>query len=312
MEEHVMITYLKNIRGYRTIENWEPNCWINVECPTDEEIALLSARFNIPQEFITDIADVDERPRTEVDDDWQYLIIRVPHSSDNSAPFITAPLGIIFANDVILTLCYYQTQMLSDFISHSQRKNINVQNNFDFVMRLILSSSVWFLKYLKQINNLIYEAERELERSIKNEELQSLMKIEKSLVYFITSLRGNGILFSRIKNLKFSKDFFDEDLYEDADIELRQAIETANIQSDILGSMMDNYASVISNNINVVMKQLTAVNIILMIPTLIASIFGMNLTNHLEGISQSFLWVITGSFVISIVSVLLFKRRDWF
>jgi magnesium transporter len=307
-----MITYLKNIRGYKIIDQWEPNCWINVECPTEEEIALLSARFNIPQEFTTDIADIDERPRTEVDDDWQYLIIRVPHFSDNGAPYITAPLGIFFANEVILTICYYQTQMLSDFVNHTQRKNINIQNNFDFVMRLILSSSIWFLKYLKQINNLIYEAEKELERSIKNEELQSLMKIGKSLVYFITSLRGNGILFSRIKNLKFSKDFFDEDLYEDADIELRQAIETANIHSDILDSMMENYASVISNNLNAVMKQLTAISIILMIPTLIASIFGMNLNSHLENNDQAFLWVILGSFLISIVGVLLLRRRDWF
>jgi len=307
-----MITYLKNLRGYKIIDQWEPNCWINVECPTEEEIALLSARFNIPQEFTTDIADIDERPRTEVDDDWQYLIIRVPHFSDNGAPYITAPLGIFFANEVILTICYYQTQMLTDFVNHTQRKNINIQNNFDFVMRLILSSSIWFLKYLKQINNLIYEAEKELERSIKNEELQSLMKIGKSLVYFITSLRGNGILFSRIKNLKFSKDFFDEDLYEDADIELRQAIETANIHSDILDSMMENYASVISNNLNAVMKQLTAISIILMIPTLIASIFGMNLNSHLENNDQAFLWVILGSFLISIVGVLLLRRRDWF
>lgn len=307
-----MITYLKNVRGYKIIDEWEPNCWINVECPTEDEIALLSGRFSIPQEFTTDIADIDERPRTEIDDDWQYLIIRVPHFSDNGAPFITAPLGIFFANEVILTLCYYQTQMLSDFITHTQRKNISVQNNFDFVMRLFLSSSIWFLKYLKQINNLIYEAEKELERSIKNEELQSLMKIGKSLVYFITSLRGNGILFSRIKNLKFSKDFFDEDLYEDADIELRQAIETANIHSDILDSMMVNYASVISNNLNAVMKQLTAISIILMIPTLIASIFGMNLNSHLENNDQAFLWVILGSFLISIIGVLLLRRRDWF
>ena len=307
-----MITYLKNERGYKVIDQWEPDCWINVECPTDEELALIGARYNIPQEFITDIADVDERPRTAAHDDWLYLIIRVPYYSNNGAPFITAPLGIIFTGDVVLTLCYYQTQMLSDFISHSQRKNINIQNNFDFVVRLFLSSSVWFLKYLKQINNLLYETEKELERSIQNEDLQSLMKIEKSLVYFIASLRGNGILYSRIKNLKFSKDSFDEDLYEDADIELRQAIETANVLSDILGSMMKNYTSVISNNLNVVMKQLTAISIILMFPTLIASIFGMNLTSHIEADSQAFYYVIAGSFFISLMGVLIFKRRDWF
>ncbi len=307
-----MITYLKNEKGFRPIEEWVPNCWINVECPTEEEVAFISEKFNIPTEFTTDIADTDERPRSEVDDDYQYLIIRIPHFSDNGAPYITVPFGIIFSNEVILTLCYYQTQMLADFTVYTQRKNINVANNFDFVMRLILSSSIWFLKYLKQINNQIRQAEIELERSIKNKELQSLMSIEKSLVYFITSLRGNGILFSKTKNLKFSKDFFDEDLYEDAEIELRQAIETANIYSDILSGIRDSYASVISNNLNVIIKQLTSISIILMIPTVIASIFGMNIPNFLEHNSFAFMWVILGSFMISIVSVMLFKRRDWF
>ena len=307
-----MITYLKNEKGFRPIEDWIPYCWISVECPTEDEVALLSARYNIPVEFITDIADTDERPRSEVDDDYQYLIIRIPHFFDNGAPYITVPFGIIFSNEVILTLCYYQTQMLADFTIYTQRKNINVANNFDFVMRLILSSSIWFLKYLKQINNQIRQAEIELERSIKNKELQSLMSIEKSLVYFITSLRGNGILFSKTKNLKFSKEFFDEDLYEDAEIELKQAIETANIYSDILSGIRDSYASVISNNLNVIIKQLTSISIILMIPTVIASIFGMNIPNFLENNNFAFMWVILGSFLISIVSVMLFKRRDWF
>jgi len=307
-----MITYLKNDKGFRPIEKWVPYCWIKVECPTEEELVLLSERFNIPAEFITDIADTDERPRSEVDDDYQYLIIRITHFSDNGAPYVTIPLGIIFSNEITLTLCYYQTQMLADFTQYTQRKNINVTNNFDFVMRLILSSSIWFLKYLKQINNQIRQAEIELERSIKNKELQSLMAIEKSLVYFITSLRGNGILFSKTKNLKFSKEFFDEDLYEDAEIELRQAIETANIYSDILSGIRDSYASVISNNLNVIIKQLTSISIILMIPTVIASIFGMNIPNFLENNNFAFMWVILGSFLISIVSVLLFKRRDWF
>jgi len=307
-----MITYLKNEKGFRPIEKWEPFCWISVECPTDEELIILSEKYNMPAEFINDIADTDERPRSEVDDDYQYLIIRIPHFSDNGAPYITVPLGIIFSNEVILTLCYYQTQMLTDFTVYTQRKNINVANDFDFVMRLFLSSSIWFLKYLKQINIQFRQAEIELERSIKNKELQSLMSIEKSLVYFITSLRGNGILFSKTKNLKFSKEFFDEDLYEDAEIELRQAIETANIYSDILRGIRDSYASVISNNLNVIIKQLTSISIILMIPTVIASIFGMNIPNFLEHNNFAFMWVIMGSFLISILGVLLFKRRDWF
>lgn len=307
-----MITYLKNEKGFRPIENWVPDCWINVECPTEDEVAVMIGKYNIPAEFITDIADTDERPRSEVDDDYQYLIIRIPHFSDHGAPYITVPLGIFFSNEVILTLCYYETQMLTDFTIYTQRKNISVATNFDFVMRMILSSSIWFLKYLKQINNQIRQAEIELERSIKNKELQSLMIIEKSLVYFITSLRGNGILFSKTRNLKFSKEFFNEDLYEDTEIELRQAIETATIYRNILSGIRDSYASVISNNLNVIIKQLTSISIILMMPTVIASIFGMNIPNFLEHNNFAFMWVILGSFLISIVSVMLFKRRDWF
>jgi magnesium transporter len=177
---------------------------------------------------------------------------------------------------------------------------------------LLLSSSVWYLKYLKQVNQKIKLAEENLEQSIKNEELQALLQIEKCLVFFMTSLKGNDILLHRIKNIKSQRESYDSDLLEDVEIELRQAQETTSIYSDILTGTMDAYASVISNNMNAIMKQLTSVSIILMIPTLIASLYGMNVPNDLEDNDYGIWVIITVSILLSALGVFLFKRKRWF
>jgi magnesium transporter len=221
-------------------------------------------------------------------------------------------VGIIFKDDVFVSICFYKTELIPDFIQFSKRKNIIKQNNFDFILQLFLSSSVWFLKYLKQINQQIKSAENTLEKSIKNEDLQTLFKIEKCLVYFTTSLRGNAILVHRVKNLRANKNTLNEDLVEDVEIELRQALETTNIYNDILTGMMDAYASVISNNLNVIMKQLTSISIILMIPTLIASLYGMNVPNSLQDNTWGFWIVLIISFIITALGVFLFWKRRWF
>jgi magnesium transporter len=164
---------------------------------------------------------------------------------------------------------------------------------------------------LKQINQQIKNAESKLDKSITNEDLQTLLQIEKCLVYFLTSLKGNDILLHRIKNIKSKRDEFDLDLIEDVEVELKQAQEITNIYSDILSGMMDAYASVISNNLNVVMKRLTSISIILMIPTLIASLYGMNVPNSLENSSYGFWSILLFSFLLSTSGVLFFKSRNW-
>jgi magnesium transporter len=202
--------------------------------------------------------------------------------------------------------------MLDDFVLYSHRKHLKVSDNFDLVLKLLLSSSIWYLKYLKQINQRIKLAEDNLEKSIKNEELQTLLELEKCLVYFITSIKGNDILFHRIKNLKLERDNFDSDLLEDVDIELKQALEMSNIYSNILSGMMDAYASVISNNLNVIMKRLTSVSIILMIPTLIASLYGMNVPNQLENNPNGLWIVILFSGLLAMIGAYLFKKKNLF
>jgi magnesium transporter len=308
-----MITFFKNGQGIEQCNAWEPNCWVNCEQPNDEDKAILFNELQIPEAYFNDIEDIDERPRIEYENGWFLIIIRLPFKSDDEQiPFSTVPLGIIFKDRVFVTICFYKTELIPDFIVYSKRKNKLMNDNFDLSLKLLLSSSIWFLKYLKQINQRIKLAEKKLEKSIKNEDLQTLLQIEKCLVYFTTSLKGNDILIHRLKNLKDFRDTFDSELVEDVDIELRQALETTHIYSDILSGMMDAYASVISNNLNVIMKQLTSISIILMIPTLIASLYGMNVPNSFQDNHFGFWIILLISFLFSSLGVFVFMRRKWF
>ncbi|NTW69053.1 MAG: magnesium transporter CorA family protein [Chlorobiaceae bacterium] len=307
-----MRVFLKNGNGLEPIEKWQKNCWINIECPDENDRDYLINELKVPLSFYNDIDDPDERPRIEIEDGWYFILLRIPHkTNDVDLPFTTIPLGVIFNEDIILSICFFETELIQDFIEHTKRKNIIVENNFDLLLKLLLSSSIWFLKYLKQINQQIKNAESKLDKSIKNEDLQTLLQIEKCLVYFLTSLKGNDILLHRIKNIKSKRDAYDIDLIEDVEVELKQAQEITNIYSDILSGMMDAYASVISNNLNVVMKRLTSISIILMIPTLIASLYGMNVPNALENSPFGFWFILMFSFLLSTSGVLLFKSRNW-
>lgn len=308
-----MRAFYKNNDGLIEVEAWIPNCWINIECPTEQEKKYLLEELQIPEAFYNDIEDIDERPRIEIENGWTLIIMRIPvKSQDVKLPFQTIPVGIVFKGEICVTVSFQQTEMLTDFVAYTKRKRINIKDNFDLVLKLLLSSSVWYLKYLKQVNQKIKLAENNLEKSIKNEELQALLQIEKCLVFFMTSLKGNDILLHRIRNIKSQKEHFDPELLEDVEIELRQAQETTNIYSDILTVTMDAYASVISNNMNTIMKQMTSISIILMIPTLIASLYGMNVPNNLENNHYGIWIVISISSLLSLFGVFLFKRKRWF
>lgn len=309
-----MKKYLKNDNsGLISSDNWVKNCWISIENPTVEDKNYLLEDLKIPESFYNDIEDIDERPRIEMENGWYLIILRIPYkNTDAKLPFTTVPLGIVFKDDVFVSICFHETEMLYDFVFYTQRKNVTVKNHFDLVLKLLLSSSVWFLEYLKQVNQRIKLAEDNLEKSIKNEELQALLHFEKCLVYFITSLKGNNVLFQRIKNIKAEELNFDIELLEDVEIELKQAQEMSKIYSDILTGMMDAYASVISNNLNVVMKRLTSISIILMIPTLIASLYGMNVPNSLQNNPNGLIIIVVVSAILSITGVFLFKKKNFF
>ena len=298
-----MRTYWNTNGGLTPISEWEPNCWIQVTCPTEEDQLLLEKQFSIPDYFMSDISDTDERARYEYDDGWMLIILRIPYVKEirSRTPYTTVPLGIIHKRDVTITVCYYETNMMIDFVSFQQKRG-------DMIFRLFLSSAVWYLKRLKQINSLIEKAKRNLDREVNNESLIGLSRLQDSLTYFVTSIRGNETLLSKLK-FKLQIDELDADLIEDVNIEMTQARETTNIYSNILESTMDTYSSIINNNMNTVMRTLTSVSILMMFPTLIASLFGMNLVNGMETSRYGFVIAMVISIAVSGLFWWIFRHK---
>ena len=305
-----MRTYWNTTNGLKQINQWEPNCWIQLTCPTEEDQRFLEEKFNIPDYFLPDISDNDERARYEYDDGWMLIILRIPYVREvrSRTPYTTVPLGIIHKRDVTITVCYHETNMMIDFVSYQQKRNEGFTDYVDMIFRLFLSSAVWYLKRLKQINSLIEKSKRNLDKEVNNESLIGLSRLQDSLTYFITSIRGNENLLAKLK-FKLQVDELDADLIEDVNIEMSQARETSNIYSNILESTMDTYSSIINNNMNTVMRTLTSVSIILMFPTLIASLFGMNLVNGMETSKYGFVIAMVISVAISGLFWWIFRHK---
>ena len=305
-----MKTYWNTQGGLTQISEWQPNSWIQVTCPTEEDQQLLEEQFQIPDYFLSDISDTDERARYEYDDGWMLIILRIPYVKEvrSRTPYTTVPLGIIHKRDVTITVCYYETNMMIDFVSYQQKRGSGFTDYVDMIFRLFLSSAVWYLKRLKQISLLIEKAKRNLDKEVNNESLIGLSRLQDSLTYFNTSIRGNETLLSKLK-FKLQIDELDADLIEDVNIEMTQARETTNIYSNILESTMDTYQSIINNNMNTIMRTLTSVTIILMLPTLISSFFGMNLVNGMESSPVGFIIAIVLSLAISIASWFFFRHK---
>ena len=306
-----MKTFWNIEKNLTVLNEWQPNCWIQVTCPTDEDQRLLEEEFKIPDYFLSDISDTDERARYEYDDGWMLIILRIPYVKEirSRTPYTTVPLGIIHKRDVTITVCYYETNMMIDFVSYQQKRNEGFTDYVDMIFRLFLSSAVWYLKRLKQINSLIEKAKRNLDHGVNNESLIGLSRLQDSLTYFITSIRGNENLLQKLK-FKLQVDELDADLIEDVNIEMTQARETTSIYSDILESTMDTYSSIINNNMNTTMRTLTSISIVMMLPTLISSFFGMNLLNGMEDNPWGFGIAILISVVVSGLSwgFLRYKR----
>ena len=305
-----MKTFWNTQGGLTQLEEWQPNCWIQVTCPTEEDQRELEEKFNIPDYFMSDISDTDERARYEYDDGWMLIILRIPYVKEirSRTPYTTVPLGIIHKRDVTITVCFYETNVMIDFVSFQQKRGEGFTDHVDMIFRLFLSSAVWYLKRLKQISMLVDKAKRNLDKEVNNESLIGLSRLQDSLTYFQTSIRGNETLLSKLK-FKLQIDELDADLIEDVNIEMTQARETTSIYSNILESTMDTYQSIINNNMNTVMRTLTSVTIIMMIPTLITSMFGMNLVNGMESKPWGFVIAIIVSVAISAIAWGIFRRK---
>ncbi len=302
-----MIKIFKTFGGYIEISKVEKGCWINVTQPTQNEIESIINDYNLPADSIQDILDADEMPRYEVDDTYSLIIMRVPvENLQNGIPYYTIPLGIFVTDKFTLTICNQNNEVLQF------KQTTNTNDVYGFILRMFIRSGGVFLKYLKQINQQTGQIEKDLEMSIRNSELNKLLKMEKCLVYFITSIKGNEIVLFKLKNSKKITTEINEDLLEDAMIENKQAMEMAEIYSNILSGMMDAFASVISNNLNVIMKKLTLISIVIMIPTLIASVFGMNVPNFMEESHWAIPSIIIFSVTVAVSSVFIMRKKQWF
>ncbi len=305
-----MRTYWNINEILRPIEEWQPNCWIQVTCPTEEDQQELEERFQIPDYFLQDVSDTDERARYEYDDGWMLIILRIPYVKEirSRTPYTTVPLGIIHKRDVTITVCYYETNMMIDFVSYQQKRGSGFTDYVDLTFRLFLSSAVWYLKRLKQISTLIEKAKHNLDHEVNNESLIGLSRLQDSLTYFITSIRGNENLLAKLK-FKLQVDELDADLIEDVNIEMTQARETTSIYANILESTMDTYSSIINNNVNTVMKTLTSVSILMMSTTLVASLYGMNVINGMETYKYGFIVAFGISILVAVVSWAIMRRK---
>ena len=304
-----MTTYLKYSEDFSISNEWTPGCWVNIETPTPDELTNLKAKFGLPEDFLNDLSDIDERPRVEHNDGWDCIVLRIP-VRDNDMPFVTIPLGVMIKDEYIVTVCLYRNTLISDFIEHTQKRHTTISSSSDFILRLLKSSAYWYIRYLKDVKNIVADAEVDLKKSIRNEDLLKLMNLQKTFVIFATSISGNNILLERINRLY--RDELDKGLLEDVSIELRQADSTVTIATQMLDRTMNTYASVISNNVNAIMKRLTSISLILMIPTLIASFYGMNVD---VGISMDNHWafacIVGAGFILAAITCLWLRKIRW-
>ncbi len=294
----------------------ERHCWVCLTSPTEEELQHVQEALKILPEFLRYPLDEEETPRVELEEDQLLIILRVPdpRHEEGYIRYETIPVGIILTEEAIVTVCLKENPVFEDFLMAINRvKSFTLEYPVPFLFHFFFSIANLYLRYLRLIDKLITEYEAELYRSMRNKELLKLLNIEKSLVYFNTALRANDIVLNRLQSGRFLRlQEEDLELLEDVQIENRQAIEMAKIFSDILTGTMDAYASVISNNLNTVMKFLTAVTIVLMLPNLVASIYGMNIKLPLQDSPHAFLILMGFSFVLSAVVVVLFIKKRLF
>ncbi|MEI8111083.1 MAG: magnesium transporter CorA family protein [Chitinophagia bacterium] len=312
-----MIQYFKNSQG-QTIEINQPEkgVWVNLVPPfREEEFVDLSHQLNIPIEFLRDSLDIDERPRFEKEDEVKFMVIKTPTENnsfnDSDAFYITIPICIILTETQIVTVNSFDNGAIKKFLNsfqkrHPDKKNIMILKVFEKVVQN-------FMEFLKEINHRRNQYENSLYESNSNEDLLNLMRIQKSLVYFVTALRSNELLMMKLERTNFLEMNEEEkELLNDLIIDTSQALEMANIYTNILTSTLDAFASVISNNLNAVMKRLTSITIILSLPALVAAVYGMNVDIPYMHSPHAFYIPVILSLLVSVFISWYFMKKKWF
>jgi magnesium transporter len=303
----------------REVVTPEGPCWINLADPSTEEILRVQTLTGVSREFLSAPLDRDERPRLDVDDDGSLLIVvHIPYHEpdENLHPFNTLPLGVVHTTNAVITVCNRSTPIAASYLDQILR-DCPPEQRFRFTFHLLWRAAILYLRYLRDIRQRADMVEQELHESISNEGLMRLLNIEKSLVYFTTSLKADDILLGRIRTTRqLDIDEDDLDVLEDVRIEYQQALDMATIHSNILTGTLDAFASIISNNLNNVMKFLTSMTIVLTVPMLIASIFGMNtwlpFANAETWGPMGFIMILGIAFLLMILTVIFFARRRFF
>jgi magnesium transporter len=313
-----MVVYLKREHGgLKKISAPEPGCWIHVYGPFGNEATQkLSEQLAIDIDFITDSLDIDERSRYESDEGKDLIVLRTPVEnegiSDSDALYITIPIGIIRTPDYVVTISAYNNPVIEEVMNNPAR-HLNPAIQEQFILSLLEKNVTKFADFLRQINNKRYAFEKALYNSSRNEDLFKLLNIQKSLVYFVTSLRSNDLLMLKIQRSNFLKLGEDDlDTLRDVVVDNQQALEMSEMYSNILNGTMDAFASIISNNLNEVMKRLTTVTILLTVPMLIASFFGMNVKLPGEDHHYAFVFVFLICILFSGLIAFYFYRKRWF
>jgi magnesium transporter len=311
-----MLTFLKHQNGHLVQVSSHEECEIiRSVAPTTDELEFLSMGLKIPEDFLVAALDRDERPRIEVEDCCRLLIVRIPHHDVTSdTPYATIAMAFILTSSHIVTVCTEESLLWSDLLAGGRRHPLpSPRDRVSFLSTLLLRVARHYLGSIRRIKEEADAAEEAICRSMKNEMLIRMLNLEKCLVFFTTSLRANEPLWDRFRKIHGRELSEDEmDLIDDVKIEFRQAKDLAEIYSNILSGMMDAFASVIANNLNVVMKLLTLITIILMLPTLIVSVYGMNVTLPWQHSPHAFLIVMAISFILSAVGIAVFVRKKWF
>ena len=301
-----------NLKMTDTIES---GSWINIVAPSDEELILISKKTGVPLDFLKAALDDEETSRIDIEDDSLLVIVDIPFTEmeDNSLTYDTYPLAIIHTEKQLITVCLKNSKILTDF-ANEKVKSFYTFKKSRFTLQILNRISTYYLLYLRQIDKKSLMIEKRLHKSMKNRELIQLHSLEKSLVYFSTSLKANEITLEKMLKLELMQKYEeDKDVLEDVIIENKQAIEMTEIYSNILASTMDFFASVISNNLNIVMKVLASVTILMAIPTIMSGIYGMNISPlPFAENPHSFSIVMGMTFGICAVVAFVLYKKDMF
>lgn len=298
-----------------TLDKIEDNAWINLTNPTEDELDYIVEKLNVERDFLNAALDEEESARVDTEKEQILILVDTPavEKTDEHIIYETLPLGIILTENNIVTVCLKDSIVLDQFEKNSVR-TFSTNKKFRFIYQILYRNAQRYLLYLRQIDKMSNQVEKKLHKSMKNKELIQLLDLEKSLVYITTALKANEAVLEKILKLDIIKKFPDDkDLLDDVIVENKQAIEMANIYSGILSGMMDAFASIISNNLNIVMKVLASITIIMSIPTIFASFYGMNVINIPFSESPYGFYIVIGmSAIISLIAGLIFMKKNLF